>query len=86
MALVPHQTAGSLVPSAKSQPDGQESPLNATMAPGGTVYWIISFHFVFVSVSLVAAPSVEYAAYPADSHPTVRKNAAPEMADLRTDS
>ena len=86
MGLVPPPTAGSFVPSARSQPVGQASPLKATIAPGGTTYWIISFHFAFVSVSLVAAPRVEYAAYPADSHPTVRKNAAPEMADLRKDS
>lgn len=80
MALVPHQTAGSFVPSAKSQPAGQELPLNATTAPGGTTYWIISFHLSLVSVSPVAADNVEKAAYAAARLETVAKNVAPMMA------
>lgn len=83
MGFVPPPTAGSFVPSAKSQPAGQASPLNAMMAPGGTVYWSISFHFAFVSVSFVAAVSVEYAAYQAEAPASVAKNAKAESTGFR---
>lgn len=46
-------------------------------APGGTVYWIISFHLSFVSVSLGDAVSDEYAAYPMETEAAVKTKPKP---------
>lgn len=50
-------------PSASLQFAGQLARLNAMTAPGGTAYWIISFHLSFVRVSPGDAVRVANAAY-----------------------
>lgn len=49
-------------------------------ALGGTVYWIISFHFSLVSVSPVEAAIVEYAAYQIDADVAINIKPTPNQS------